>query len=135
MTHNQNVPVAKFKENLASIINHPLVKAQSPNIILITPPPVEETDIYKTHTDGNWGGEHRKQVDAREYANAVKEVGAELSVPVLDSWKILMEKAGWKEGDDLIGLRENGRNAALGDFFYDGKFTQQSIQVGFADNS
>jgi isoamyl acetate esterase len=71
-----------------------------------------------------WGGEPRKQKDAKAYAEAVKEVGRELGVPVVDAWSAFMEKAGWKMGDEvLVGTKESGKSEVLEELLYDGQFS------------
>lgn len=70
--------------------------------------------------EGNWGGEVRKQTDARQYAEAVKEVGRDEGIPVVDVWEVFMAKAGWKKGDNLVGTRESGENEILKGLLYDG---------------
>jgi lysophospholipase L1-like esterase len=94
---------------LLEIINHPVVTVHSPNIILITPPPFEETMLLKLLEE--WGSPPptRKAVDAQHYAELVKEVGKEAGLPVLDIWSAFMEKAGWKSKE-------------LEELLYDGEF-------------
>jgi hypothetical protein len=55
--------------------------------------------------------ETRKAKDAAEHAAAVREVGQETGVPVLDAWITFMEKAGWKLGDAVLpGSKERGES-------------------------
>lgn len=70
-----------------------------------------------------WGGECRKAENAKAYAEVVKAVGKELNIPVVDVWGAFMEKAGWKEGDDLVGTTEGGKNVILETLLYDGQFS------------
>jgi hypothetical protein len=109
---------------LLEIINHPVVTVHSPNIILITPPPFEETMLLKLLEE--WGSPPptRKAVDAQHYAELVKEVGKEAGLPVLDIWSAFMEKAGWKAGDPLPipGSLELGKSKELEELLYDGEF-------------
>lgn len=79
-----------------------------------------------------WGGISRKQVDAKAYSEVTKEVGKELGIPVVDVWSAFMEKAGWKEGTELQGTTETGKNTVLQRLLYDGKFIQifrQSLEL------
>jgi len=124
---DQYVPLDSFKSNLKAIITHPAVKVHAPNIILFTPPPVEESIVYEAHKQMNADLGHegevviRKAVDAKAYAGAVREVGEEMRVAVVDVWGICMKKAGWKEGDEVLpGTREVGRNEVLAGLLYDG---------------
>lgn len=77
----------------------------------------------------NWGGISRKQVDAKAYSEVTKEVGKELGIPVIDVWSAFMEKAGWKEGEELIGTVEKGKNDVLAGLLYDGEFYLPPRQV------
>jgi lysophospholipase L1-like esterase len=119
----QYVPPDRFKKNLLEIINHPVVTVHSPNIILITPPPFEETMLVKLQEEWGVTPPTRKAADAQEYAELVKEVGKEAGVPVLDVWSAFMEKAGWKAGDPLPipGTLELGKSKELEELSYDGE--------------
>ncbi|CZT42107.1 related to IAH1 Isoamyl acetate hydrolytic enzyme [Rhynchosporium secalis] len=127
-TQGQYVPPSSFRQNLLEIINHPLIKSHSPpvNIILITPPPFEESmlvDLMKV-----WGatGVTRKAADARLYAEIVKDVGMEANVPVVDAWGLCMEKTGWKgdgkegDGESMPGGDPEKRNEVLKGLLFDG---------------
>ncbi|KAH8795418.1 GDSL Lipase/Acylhydrolase family protein-like protein [Hyaloscypha finlandica] len=118
----QYVPPDRFKKNLLEIINHPVVTVHSPNIILITPPPFEETMLVELQEEWGVPPPTRKAMDAQEYAELVKEVGKEAGVPVLDVWSAFMEKAGWKAGDPLPipGTLELGKSKELEELSYDG---------------
>jgi hypothetical protein len=64
----------------------------------------------------------------KDYADAVCEVGARLSVPVVNLWQAFMEKADfkldtWKVGDLLPGSLGVPPNDALVELMYDGKVT------------
>lgn len=66
--------------------------------------------------------ETRKAKDAADYAKAVRDIGNEYGVPVLDIWTVFMEKAGWKVGDFAIpGSKELGKSQVLSSLLYDGK--------------
>jgi len=98
----QHVPRDRYKANLIHLVN--MVKCStsayySPDtrIILITPPPVN------TH---QWPV-GRAFAETRSYAEAVKEVGVQVGVPVADVWTEIWEAAGRDE-------------RALEQFLYDG---------------
>ncbi|KAK0654143.1 Isoamyl acetate-hydrolyzing esterase 1-like protein [Lasiodiplodia hormozganensis] len=116
----QHVPLETYMQNLRTICTHECVKAQSPRLIIITPPPVNEykmepVDIMKGHNGLQRTAEH-----TRAYANAARKVGEELQLPVLDLWSIFMQKAGWVEGEPLPGCRGVERNQLIEDLMYDG---------------
>ncbi|KAE8451632.1 hypothetical protein EG329_003089 [Mollisiaceae sp. DMI_Dod_QoI] len=120
LSMGQFVPAERFKENLINIIKHPVVKAHSPHIVLLTTPPFEETILEQFREDWGYTGEVRKARDAAEYAELVREVGKETGVDVLDVWSIFMEKVGWKSGEKLPGSKELGKNDVLSELLYDG---------------
>jgi lysophospholipase L1-like esterase len=128
----QFVPPAQFKANLHAILTHPAITAHSPNlnIILLTPPPFEETMLVTTMKE--WGnfGQSRKAGDAREYAQIIKEVGAETGLAVLDVWGVFIERAGWKggEGEVLPGSFEGGKSVVLGELLDDGKLPLSQLR-------
>lgn len=99
------------------------MKAHSPHIILITPPPFEESVLKQLQEDWGYTGETRKAKDSAEYAEIVREVGKETGLSVLDIWSAFMDKAGWHAGDSLPipGSIELGRSAALAELMYDGE--------------
>ena len=120
------MPLNDFKQYLKAIVQHPSVTAQKPRLILITPPPVneyklEESDLVKGLTDPRRTAEHTKK-----YADACREVGKELGVAVLDIWSIMMAKAGWREGEPLVGSKEVARNEVLEGLLIDGKLLTEA---------
>ncbi|KAF2100760.1 SGNH hydrolase [Rhizodiscina lignyota] len=119
--NNQSVPIPQYTGNLIKIFTHPLVKAHNARLIIITPPPVNEyqtwiTDQAKGYTIARRSAEHTK-----EYADAAREVGKDLNIPVLDLWRLIMLKAGWKPDDDpLPGSRIAPENPILIQMLRDG---------------
>ena len=69
------------------------------------------------YTDQIRSAEHTKQ-----YADACRDVGVEVGVVVLDVWSIFMAKAGWKEGEALVGSKKVDRNEVLEKLLSDGEF-------------
>ncbi|KAH8594464.1 GDSL Lipase/Acylhydrolase family protein-like protein [Bisporella sp. PMI_857] len=121
----QYVPLDRFKQNLRDIIDHPRVQAHSPKIILLTPPPVEETMLLEIIPDEMESKVIPLAKDAVLYAQAVREVGTEKGVPVVDVWGAFMKQVG--DVSDLVnntsalpGSRELGRNEVLKEFLSDG---------------
>lgn len=109
-----------YKENLTRIIQHPATVAQNPHILLLTPPPVNEYQLQGF--DEYKGNAHPSRTAAftKEYAEAVREVGASLGVPVVDVWKAFMSAVGWKEGEPLPGSRDLPNLDQFARFFTDG---------------
>ena len=110
-------------------MHHPSVIAQNPRLILITPPPIdeyrlEETDLVKGITDPRRTAEITKK-----YADAVRDVGVDLGVAVLDIWSVFMEMAGWKEGDPLVGSKKVARSKVLGRLLADGRLQNEDSML------
>lgn len=87
----QHVPRDRYKANLLHLVNmvkSPASAHYSPDtrVIFITPPPVN------TH---QWTA--RIFEETKLYAEAVKEVAAEVDVPVADVWTEIWEAAGRDE--------------------------------------
>ncbi|KAJ5151204.1 Esterase SGNH hydrolase-type subgroup [Penicillium canariense] len=118
---SQHVPLPVYKENLQKIIQHPATRAQDPRIILITPPPVNEYQLEGFDILKNTPHPSRTAHMAKTYADAVKEVGASLKVPVADIWSAFMLAVGWQEGQPLIGSRDVPNNDRFGTLFTDGE--------------
>ena len=69
-------------------------------------------------------GVTRKARDGAKYAEAVREVGREMGVEVLDVWQLFMERAGWSGVGMMPGEKvdgEGGRNEPLEGLLLDGK--------------
>jgi hypothetical protein len=66
----------------------------------------------------------------KEYAQAVCEVGVKLGVPVVNLWRVFMDKADfkvdtWNLGDPIFGSLCMPPNEALAELMYDGmEFTR-----------
>jgi lysophospholipase L1-like esterase len=111
-----------YKENLQKLIQHPATKAQNPRIIIITPPPVNEYQLEAFDNAKDTPHPSRTAHTTKIYAEAAKEVGASLNVPVADIWSSFMSTVGWKEGQALIGSRDAPDNEQFSGLFTDGKW-------------
>ncbi|CAG8974624.1 hypothetical protein HYALB_00009801 [Hymenoscyphus albidus] len=121
----QHVPLSRFRFNLNDIISNRAVTAHIPGgleVVLITPPPVDEYLLSQNFTGERKEG--RSVEGAREYAEAVKEVGSITGVPVVDIWTAFMRKIGWEESSaasiPIPGKSEDGGKAGLGLLLSDG---------------
>lgn len=118
---SQHVPLDQYAENLKRIINHPLLVAHSPKILLIIPPPICE---YRTHGhDLAKGivGAQRLAANTKRYADAALEVGKALGIPTVNLWEAFTQYAGgWEEGNPLPGSKELPKNEKLGELLRDG---------------
>lgn len=116
----QHVPLNEYKVNLKRIIQHPAIVAQNPRILLLTPPPVDQYGLQGF--DESKGEPHpsRTAIHTKQYAEAVREVGASLGVPVVDIWSAFISTTGWKEGEPLPGSRDSPKLDKFQRLFTDG---------------
>ncbi|KAK1049805.1 hypothetical protein LTR74_017210 [Friedmanniomyces endolithicus] len=96
---DQHVGLADFKRNLRHMVHHPCVKAHGDgvHIILVTTAPIDErkslrADQEKYPTLGQTL--RRSAANTARYAQAIRDLGAELDVPVLDIHKSMLAHAG-----------------------------------------
>lgn len=123
----QHVPLNEYKNNLKAILEHPSVVAQKPRLILLTPPPVNEYQLEEAELIFGSKDPIRLAEHTKKYADACREVGGELGVVVLDVWSIFMAKAGWKEGQPLVGSKKIARNEVLEKLLNDGERTLDTL--------
>ncbi|KAF6259633.1 SGNH hydrolase-type esterase domain-containing protein [Scenedesmus sp. NREL 46B-D3] len=91
-----SVPLGEYKSNLAGMVAAAR-KAGVPHTLLLTPPPVDEAAWAKAK---KLRTSDRTNAQAAKYAAAVRAVGAEQGVPVLDMFSLVTalpaaERAGW----------------------------------------
>ena len=119
----QHVPLDEYKKNLKAILEHSSVVAQKPRLILLTPPPVNEYQLDEANLVSEIKDPVRSAEHTKKYADACRQVGAEVGVVVLDVWSVFMAKAGWKEGEPLVGSKKVARNEVLEKLLNDGEFS------------
>lgn len=93
----QHVPEDQYKENLRSIAMHECVKAHyGIRLILVTPPPVDERKLMQADEEKYGLGPmlRRRAATTSRYAQVVRDLGEELSIPVLDIWSAMTKRAG-----------------------------------------
>lgn len=119
---DQHVPLEIYKENLRKILQHPVILAQSPRVILVTPPPVNEYALEETDAAVGRSNIRRTAEHTKLYADACSEVGRGLEVFVLDLWSWIMTAAGYKTSSDSIlpGSKHIARNSYLDQILSDG---------------
>ncbi|OBT48660.1 hypothetical protein VE00_00872 [Pseudogymnoascus sp. WSF 3629] len=104
----QYVSIPDFTQNLRDLISHPLIAAHNPppRIILIAPPPIEETFIAGEDVKNGYTEVKRYNRNTALYAEAVTKVGKETGTPVVDLWSVFMAKAGWVGGyhEDVVPM-------------------------------
>jgi isoamyl acetate esterase len=102
----QHVPLDEFSSNLKTIVEGIRVKFPSAEVILITPPPIDEEVL----AIGRMGGS-RTNDSAGRYAAAVVAVGIEVSAPVCDLWTRMQSEAPIVE--HAISVDESAENVSF----------------------
>jgi lysophospholipase L1-like esterase len=118
--NNQCVPLPEFRSNLIKIISTFSGRKQ-PRIILITNPPIDERT--QGALDRSKGYELRRTAEhTKLYADAVRNVGNDLGIAVVDLWTAIMLKAGWKPNSPtpLPGCTDVPPNPVLSEHLSDG---------------
>jgi len=121
----QHVPIQSYVRNLKEIIEFEGGKKHKTHVVLITPAPVEEYRLLD--------GDNRAPAVA-SYAQAVRELGKVMNVPVFDLWSVFMTKAGWDTNkqpcDAMPGCKQMPPSQSLGQLFSDGlHFTDYGYTV------
>ncbi|KAF6262336.1 SGNH hydrolase-type esterase domain-containing protein [Scenedesmus sp. NREL 46B-D3] len=103
-----HVPLDAFIKNLLDIV-HQLQAAGVQNILLVTPPPVNEAAPGAILP--NEGSPNRTFKFTAQYAAAVRNVASQLSVPVLDVWRAFTERHNWQSllRPDGLHLNRDGQ--------------------------
>lgn len=92
----------------------------------MTPPPINE---YQTEVMDHGHGHdtlQRTASNTKLYADACRDVGAELDVTVVDIWRAFMTSVGWEEGKPLDGSKNAPKNLALENLLSDGMFSREA---------
>lgn len=109
---------------MRKIITHPAIRAhENVRIIVLTPPPVEETLQWNLDKEKFDLESPRRTVESNAaYAKAARDLAGELDVTCLDVWEILMQRTGYDfaGGRPLPGSKSLGVNEVLADLLHDG---------------
>ncbi|KAK5738748.1 hypothetical protein LTS12_025491 [Elasticomyces elasticus] len=151
---DQHVPLEDFKSNIRHMVSHPSVTAhESVKIILVTPPPVDErkclaADQEKLPTIDNNNGSHQQPLLRRTaattatYAQAMRSLGPELNLPILDIHHAMLALSGHSHLNTpstsppylLPGSLEAPQNPTLQSFLSDGlHFTGEGYRLLFTE--
>lgn len=119
-TPQQHVPLEEYKKNLRAIVTHPQVTDHTGvRRILITPPPIDERRVRQNDFIQNTPCRHAS--DYAKYAQAVRDVGKELDIEVLDLYKAMITRAGGSIDDaEPVGSLDLPENKILRSFVRDG---------------
>ncbi|KAH6624900.1 SGNH hydrolase-type esterase domain-containing protein [Chaetomium sp. MPI-SDFR-AT-0129] len=113
-TNFQHVPLERYKENLVRIINHPIVTAHKPKILLVTPPPLDEIRVTVLDRANGHPAAMRQTKRSAAYSEAVRQIAAQHpAVTLLDLHKAIMDRA--LEKTPGFDPKKSKNGAALGD--------------------
>ncbi|CAJ0553742.1 Ff.00g122540.m01.CDS01 [Fusarium sp. VM40] len=123
----QHVPIDRYKTNLTKIVNHPHIAAHKPQILLVTPPPLDEIKSTPRSIENGHKGAVRTSTVTAAYAEVARQVARENpEVVLVDLWQAQMDKAvSLAPGDytpegPFLGDPENGKQGGLDDLLHDG---------------
>ncbi|EWG41328.1 hypothetical protein FVEG_03464 [Fusarium verticillioides 7600] len=111
----QHCDLDTFKTNVRRILNWEGVKLHKTKVLLVTPSPVEE---YRLPHDGQGRADR-----VAMYADAIRDIGKQENVPVVDLWTAMMRTANWQDTaveGILPGSSRTVPSVELGRLFYDG---------------
>ncbi|KAM3073733.1 hypothetical protein ACMFMF_006935 [Clarireedia jacksonii] len=124
----QHVPLQKYKDNIRAILTHPSVKAQNPEILLVTPPPVNEVHLEEQDREKGYRSLTRLQEHTAKYSIAIRDIAAEFKdhrVSLVDLWQAIMQKAvqsspGATADISKLGTKDAGDDRILRTLLTDG---------------
>ncbi|KAM3307802.1 GDSL esterase/lipase isoform X1 [Capsicum chacoense] len=102
----KHTPIDEYKENLNKMVKHMKQYSPSVQIVMITPPPVDDARrVEVLRAEG-------KKIDLPErtleesgkYAKKVVELSKELYLPYIDLWSKMQQVEGWQKKFLLDGL-------------------------------
>jgi isoamyl acetate esterase len=143
---DQSIDLVEFQENIKNMARHPAVVAHDGiKIILITTPPIDERTTGKT--DREKYPEigrilRRTATNTARYAKAIRDIGAELNIPVLDIWTALATRSGYTSREPertdgpilLLGSTDAPANSTLQAMLYDGlHFSPEGYKVLYGE--
>jgi lysophospholipase L1-like esterase len=117
----QHVPLDEYLANLKATLHHPAVLAHQAKVLLVTPAPVDEHQLEPNDLAIGYSSVQRTAANTKRYADACRDLGKQLDVPVVDLWTIFMDAAGWKGRGPLPGAKHTKPNQVLGSLLVDGE--------------
>ncbi|KAK4900435.1 hypothetical protein LTR49_027472 [Elasticomyces elasticus] len=137
---NQSVGVEDSQRNLRHMVCHPSLKAHGEDVyvILVTTPPVDEWKSLKSNqAESPRLGRtlRRTAANTARYAQAIRDLGKETGVPVLDIHRAMLALAGHDHlSVPLLGSMEAATNVALQLFLVDGiHFSGEGYRLLFTE--
>ncbi|KAK4898579.1 hypothetical protein LTR27_003751 [Elasticomyces elasticus] len=136
---DQHVPLEQFKSNLRYMVTNPSVTDHKDvRIILVTTPPVDERKCLSSDQEKipNLGQTLRRTASTTAtYAQAIRDLGSELRIPVLDIHRTMLALAGHDHTTEpLPGSIEAPTNPTLQSFLTDGlHFSGEGYKVLYTE--
>ncbi|XP_059669875.1 GDSL esterase/lipase At5g45920 [Cornus florida] len=107
----QHVPVDEYKLNLKAIVSFLKKRWPTTELLLITPPPIDEAGrLLYPFIENQLGLPERTNEAAGAYAKACVSVAGECGLPVLDLWNKMQQNPDWRK----IYLRDGLHLTELG---------------------
>ncbi|KAK6797422.1 hypothetical protein RDI58_005124 [Solanum bulbocastanum] len=107
----QHVPLEEFKHNLHSIVAFLKGRWPTTEVILISPPPIDEPSrLLYPYAENKLGLPERTNEAAGNYAKACLAVAAECGVSAIDLWTRMQQIPGWQTAclSDGLHLTQTG---------------------------
>lgn len=107
----QHVPIDEYKNNLSSIISSLKKRWPGTNIILITPPPIDEdARLLHPYVEDPSGLSERTNEAAGAYAKACVAIARQCGIQVVDLWTKMQQFPNWKNAylSDGLHLTQDG---------------------------
>ena len=105
--------------------------AHKPRVLLLTPPPIDEYQQVLADQARGFTPVRRLAENTGAYAEACRDVGAQLGIPVVDIWTAFLRQAGWRSKQQFLpGSREIPPNKVFQSFFTDGKCSRPKRNLG-----
>lgn len=93
-TNTQGIPIETYRENLIKIITDERIRAHSPKILLVTPPPLDEIHHTALSIEGGHREGTRQAAVSASYSEMARMVASEVEgVVLIDLQKAIMDKA------------------------------------------
>ncbi|EEP75918.1 predicted protein [Uncinocarpus reesii 1704] len=118
--YKQHVPLQTYRQSLRDIVTHEAVRSHKTKVLLLTPPPVNEYQFEVLDGTSGPAAPMRSAENTKLYADACREVGRSLGIPLVDIWTAFMKEAGWVEGEPLAGSKKAQPNQKLAALLSDG---------------
>ncbi|KAG4027141.1 hypothetical protein MFRU_032g00070 [Monilinia fructicola] len=111
----QYVSLEDYKKNTEALLHHWSSIAQHPTILLVTPPPINETQLEEQDLQRGHASLTRRQQNTAKYAAVIREIATEWkdrNVVLVDLWRAMMDKAIELSSNKMIDVETIGTKRA-----------------------